>query len=262
MIKTVINYLNKIASGEMCENENLVAIAANNIFKSVNAGRLECDNADKKALEAAITEVAEKLVSGQVSTKVARILFAAYMITNNEKYSVKITELRNAEPTVGLDFDMTYETLLGGKEHYHEIAQATAMREAWIKGENTEDMQMTIGSAAYANPDSMVKAKYLVEVIETIEAIDQPVYEHYRTMVDAFRRTIRSLIKVDDENINTDNAVASMLIAYATKKACDMKVILTEKYMAKAEKTMEQVNNEESALYVLLYNSYNAAEVK
>ena len=148
------------------------------------------------------------------------ILYEAYRITGADKYKEKAVSLEEADTYMGLAFDMMHETMFGGKEHYHAIT---------VKFAELADKE---------RKTDVEKAMFMEALIDTIAAIDQPVYELYRSLVDIFRRELRTLAAKDTytggeretECTLLGDAKAELVLAYAVKKACDMKVVLAEKY--------------------------------
>ena len=121
---------------------------------------------------------------------------------------------------MGMAFDMMHETMFGGKEHYHAIT---------VKFAGLSDRE---------RKTDIEKAMFMEALIDTIAAIDQPVYELYRSLVDIFRTELKKLTAQgeytrgvhDTEYTLLKDAKAELVLAYAIKKACDMKVVLAEKY--------------------------------
>lgn len=215
----LINELNVIATKPESPYAGVLAVAAASIYaKNKNSELAEAIVKTADALcnyKLSETDIADK----REFVKGFGILFAAYGITGSEQYKEKITSLEKSAVECGIAFDMKYETIFGGKEHYHDLATK------WAKlGENIPT-------------DEMDRALFILDLIESIDVIEQPVYEHYRAMVDIFRRTVKSFVKVEDFMINVMNTDAAAVTAYAIKKACNMKVLLAEKYADKAEKT-------------------------
>ena len=126
---------------------------------------------------------------------------------------------------MGLAFDMNYETAFGGKEHYH----ALTVEFAKIK-DNKRD-------------DEMQEALFMLTLADTIAAIAEPVYELYRSLVDMFRDELNGLVSaawqregkipagVGAERVNIfADEDAQKVVSLALRKACAMKVVLSEKY--------------------------------
>ncbi len=148
------------------------------------------------------------------------ILYESYRITGQDKYKEKAVTLEKSDAYMGMAFDMMHETMFGGKEHYHAIT---------VKFAGLSDRE---------RKTDIEKAMFMEALIDTIAAIDQPVYELYRSLVDIFRTELKKLTAQgeytrgvhDTEYTLLKDAKAELVLAYAIKKACDMKVVLAEKY--------------------------------
>lgn len=147
------------------------------------------------------------------------VLFAAFDITKDEKYKNRIIELEKSDLYTGLAFDMMYETYFGGKERYHAITVAFKELDA------------------HKNDTEMGQAVFMEALIDTVEAINQPVYELYRALVDLFRANAKELLIKGSRPFEDEKA--NCVFAYAVKKACDMKVLLAEKYEAQAVEVLK-----------------------
>lgn len=155
------------------------------------------------------------------------ILFAAYRLTQEDKYKQKILELEKSDMYTGKVFDMMYETAFGGKERYHAITVEFAKLYERARVSEQEE------------------AFFMEALIDTVEAIDQPVYELYRSLVDLFRQEIRVLFPGADKEIRFKDDKAAFVLACAVKKACRMKVILAEKYEAMADRGIDSWKEED-----------------
>lgn len=143
------------------------------------------------------------------------IMYLAYNIADeHDKELIKkgIAERYKSEEYTGMYFDMKYETMFGGKEKYHKLVNDFVALADRSKGTEEE------------------LALYMLALIYTIEAIDQPVYELYRTLVDLFRSEMDKLASAPVMTYSH----AKVILSCAVKKACDDKVILAEKYEAAA----------------------------
>lgn len=207
---------------------------------AVNAATLLYKKTLNKDLEAALLKKADEFVTGVKVADIERVefttapclLYTAFKLTGDEKYKNKAMELEKSDAKLGFAFDMMHETAFGGKEHYHAITVAfneLAKKEACCE---------------------TGKAMFMEALIDTIEAIDQPVYELYRSLVDLFRAQLKTLIANGEVTLTDEKA--GMILAYAIKKACDMKVILAEKYEAIADKISDNYETLDCA-YVINY---------
>lgn len=160
------------------------------------------------------------------------LLYQAYKICPEEEiYKNKIMELKKSGVYMGICFDMNYETLFGGKEKYHALT-------------------VRFGELARRPRKSdMEEAAFMLALIDTIEAIDQAVYELYRNLTDLFRNEMKALAAGARARAGLGNKAAlehfyngkcrlledgqaQGVLACAVKKACRSKVILAEKYEA------------------------------
>lgn len=196
-------------------------------------GVLAAGSQEKEELGKVIVDKAEQMkdkqaqVSGWEYPSAMNILYAAYTITGNEEYKNTITKLEKSDEYMGLAFDMNYETFFGGKEHYH----ALTLKFAEQKKHDRED--------------EMQEALFMLALADTIAAIAEPVYELYRSLVDMFRDELTKLVSaawqregkiptgVGNEHVAIFvDSDAQNVISLALRKACAMKVVLSEKYAA------------------------------
>ena len=192
---------------------------------------LKDGNPDRQELGKAIVEKAEQMkdkigtVNGCEYPSAMNLLYTAYNITGDDGYKNAIIELEKSQEYMGLAFDMNYETAFGGKEHYH----ALTVEFAKIK-DNKRD-------------DEMQEALFMLALADTIAAIAEPVYELYRPLVDMFRDELNGLVSaawqregkipagVGAERVNIfADEDAQKVVSLALRKACAMKVVLSEKY--------------------------------
>lgn len=112
-----------------------------------------------------------------------------------------------------LPFYMLAETELGKKEHYQDIA----VRYTELTAKLTSD-----------KADASQIAKYLFAVITTVEYMSEQLFEYYMALADMFKKALKKNLKVlEKEDKNT-----KILTAFALERACDMRIILREKYQA------------------------------
>ena len=191
---------------------------------------------EKEELKKVIADKAAQMkdktasVEGCEYPSAMNLLYTAYNVTGDETYKNVITELEKSDKYMGLAFDMHYETMFGGKEHYH----ALTVKFAELKKNNREN--------------EMQEALFMLALVDTIAAIAEPVYELYRSLVDMFRDELGVLIDrawerdgrmrkhISGEHVNImDNTDAQAVMAFAVKKACALKVVLAEKYLVYTE---------------------------
>lgn len=173
-------------------------------------------------------------------------LYTAYAFTNDEKYRQAAVELAKGFKTFNRndkgyfkDFDdkkclckaylyqtfyMAYETNDGGKEQYNDvIGQYNAMNEELF------------ASVKY-NKEAAAKAKvlsvYAASLIDTMEVMDQMIYEIYRKMQDYYKASVKAIIETgkDEQDIEALDDSSELMFAYAVLKGCRMKALHTEKY--------------------------------
>lgn len=196
-------------------------------------GVLAAGSWEKEELGKVIVDKAEQMKDKQAQVgdceypSAMNILYAAYTITGNDEYKNAITKLEMSDEYMGLAFDMNYETFFGGKEHYH----ALTLKFAELKKHDRED--------------EMQEALFMLALADTIAAIAEPVYELYRSLVDMFRDELTKLVSaawqregripagLGNEHVAIFvDGDAQKVISLALRKACAMKVVLSEKYAA------------------------------
>ncbi len=151
-------------------------------------------------------------------------------------------------------FYMKYETANGGKERYNDIiAQYNAMRSsiydsvAAAMTSNADDevasgaqaaasvnVDMPVGTKANAAAAQM--AEYCAALIDTMEVVDQPLYEIFRRMQDLYKEAVRALIEA---GVFAASDATALRASYAVLKGCRMKALHTEKYEKIALKVLE-----------------------
>lgn len=121
-------------------------------------------------------------------------------------------------------FYMAYETKDGGKEQYNDvIAQYNAMHEelfATVKYQ--EDRKTAVG----------VLAIYAASLIDTMEVMDQMIYEIYRKMQDYYKASVNAVLAsgYSEDGMEQIDTASELMFAYAILKGCRMKALHTEKY--------------------------------
>ena len=157
-----------------------------------------------------------------------------------------------------LKFYMNYETKHGGKENYNDIiAQFKAMhkdlfesaKERLIKGEKKAFRAMAL---------------YAAGLIDTMEVMDQALYEIYAKLREFFKETVVAV----SEEINTIEGedAYKLIFAYAVFKGCRMNVLLTEKHEAavlgiyeNAAKNVADLKNKDmlyKGAFILAYSEF------
>ena len=70
------------------------------------------------------------------------------------------------------------------------------------------------------------KVAYVKAVIETLENMDFQIYELYRSLQDSFKAVLKELLAVYEELSDDEKKVISV----AVESACNLRLLLTEKY--------------------------------
>ena len=196
-------------------------------------GKLPAGSDEKAKLERAVVEAAEKMkdrvcaVEGTEYPSAMILLYTAYNITADESFKSVITELEKSDTYMGLAFDMNYETMFGGKERYHALTVEFA------------------GLMDKSRESEMDEALFMLALVDTIAAIAEPVYELYRSLVDMFRGELKKLVEgawqregrvpcgIPGEHADIfKDEKAQEVMSLALSKACELKVVLAEKYQA------------------------------
>ena len=124
-------------------------------------------------------------------------------------------------------FYMNYETRDGGKEHYNDIiAQYNSIHESLYRD-----------AASDAKEACELLSYYCAALIDTMEVMDQPLYEIYRKLQDYFKEAVKAVLEVkysgNADAFSGDGTTAEsyeLIFAYAVFKGCRMKALQTEKY--------------------------------
>lgn len=169
------------------------------------------------------------------------------------------TNLQNqvhlGESARSLVFYMQYETQNGGKEHYNDIiGQFNALREHYYA-----DAAKKLSSDVRAVKEVV---DYCAALIDTMEAVDQPVYEVFRRLRDLFKEVVSDMVAAGVFEQTDANA---LMASYAVLKGCRMKALHTEKYegmalavlqraWAKQENTVQQAETDWITALVLCYS--------
>lgn len=157
---------------------------------------------------------------------------------------------------MGQVFYMRYETILGKKEHYHDIVSQFGNVGKYLYNEEKGLHYHACDMAKvqpWANKETGLSANFwlracgwhLMALIDTMEVMESRVYECYRELGDLFKEALRGILQYRDEETglfyqvvdrkdvegNYLETSGSAMIAYAILKACRMKVILPEKYL-------------------------------
>lgn len=194
----------------------------------------------------------EEIKSGELANlKIANTFYYAADVTGEERYieaakkaAGQLKDQPRNEAGIFIDADgsvslgaaylsqvfyMKYETSDGGKEHYNDIiAQYNAIRSSLY-----DDVAAKISRDT---GDASEMAEYCAALIDTMEVVDQPLYEIFRRLQDLFKEAVKALI---DAGIFTTTTASSLRASYAVLKGCRMKALHTEKYEKIALKVLE-----------------------
>lgn len=173
-------------------------------------------------------------------------LYTAFDFTGNEKYKNAAIELakgfknfarndnryfKDADDKKCLckaymyePFYMAYETKDGGKEQYNDvIAQYNAMNdELFATVKYSKDVRKSLKRLSV----------YAASLIDTMEVMDQMIYEIYRKMQDYYKASVKAVLEsgYSEDGLEEMDTVTELMFAYAVLKGCRMKALHTEKY--------------------------------
>lgn len=136
-------------------------------------------------------------------------------------------------------FYMNYETKFGGKEHYNDIiAQYNSIRDKAF-----ENVNKALGT----EEADLEMAEYACAAIDTMEVMEQPLYEIYDRLKTLFKEAVHAMNAASLKGFQEKESTAALLYSYAVLKGCRMKALQTEKYekaaleiLARAEERAEQ----------------------
>lgn len=222
----------------------------------LNALSSLCRSLRTKEAVKALTDALDKLLCGYFTDNLDKnelksfmpgtALYTAYDFTGDDKYKNAAVEIagsfksfarndkgyfRDADDVKCLckaymyePFYMAYETKDGGKEQYNDvIAQYNAMNdELFATVKYSKDTKKALRSLSI----------YAAALIDTMEVMDQMIYEIYRKMQDYYKASVKAVLEsgygIDGfEDMDDDT---ELMFAYAVLKGCRMKAIHTEKY--------------------------------
>lgn len=124
------------------------------------------------------------------------------------------------------EFYMLYETAFGGKEQYNDvIAQFNILR---------DNIYENVNAKLGTSEADKEMAEYACAAIDTMEVMEQPLYEIYDRLKDLFKEAVAAMNKASLEGFDKQQSEAALLYAYAVLKGCRMKALHTEKYEAAA----------------------------
>lgn len=213
-----------------------------------------------KILHEAVSKLADSVLSGSAESgaaaelanlKIANAFYYVAEVTGEERYieaAKKAAQQLAVQPRneagIFVDADgstslgaaylsqvfyMKYETANGGKERYNDIiAQYNAIRDSLY-----DSVAAKISADAEAAAEM---TEYCASLIDTMEVVDQPLYEIFRRMQDLFKEAVKALIEAA---IFTTSDSSALRASYAILKGCRMKALHTEKYEKIALKVLE-----------------------
>lgn len=219
----------------------------------------------------------------------AKVLYPLYELTGKEKYRKAIDTIyeqiqeqpRTQEGNfwhkqiypnqIWLDglymaqpFYMSYETKYNHFKNYKDIIQQFKVVEATMKDSKTGLYYHAYDSSRemfWCDPESGLSKNfwgramgwYVMAILDTVEEMDEQIFEDYRYLMDLFKDVIDALLKVQSESDmfyqvldradvegNYLETSASSIIAYALFKGVNMGV-LPERYVEYGYKTYEDI---------------------
>ncbi len=111
---------------------------------------------------------------------------------------------------------MEYETKVNGKKGYFDLMDQLRYFSARV------DEEFTLSNAAL----------YLKMMVDSIEAISPEIYELYHELVSLFRARMKQAMEVFAEEAS---CAEKAMIGASLEKACNMDLLLSEKYMITAK---------------------------
>lgn len=156
-------------------------------------------------------------------------------------------------------FYMNYETKFGGKEHYNDIiAQYNIIRDKAFE---------SVNKALGTEEADLEMAEYACAAIDTMEVMEQPLYEIYDRLKMLFKEAVHAMNAASLKGFQEKESTAAFLYIYAVLKGCRMKALHTEKYektalelLAKAEQKAEQMEVLDGALIMAYAESLRNRE--
>lgn len=125
-----------------------------------------------------------------------------------------------------LPFRMAYEMKLNRMAWVSRVAEQFIDLRNRLYDEKTGLYRATEGSGF----SPMATGWYLAALVDSIEACDQQLYEHWRSLVNIFREALRGMLR------SGSTGGAEALIVYAIRKGVRLGIIDPERYLPQAEK--------------------------
>ena len=118
-------------------------------------------------------------------------------------------------------FYMEYETRYNNKKNYPDIFQQFR-----FVIENMRNPLLTL--APSEQTDMEQTGWYLMTVIDVIDSMSREIFEHYKSLEEIFKKTIRNILAAGWNNDFSKKESAMM--GYSIIKACNLGVLNSEKY--------------------------------
>ena len=119
---------------------------------------------------------------------------------------------------------MAYETKDGGKEQYNDVIGQYNAR--------NDELFATVKYSQDRTKALKKLSVYAASLIDTMEVMDQMIYEIFRKMQDYYKASVKAVLEsgVTAEGMDDMDDEAELIFAYAVLKGCRMKALHTEKY--------------------------------
>lgn len=203
-------------------------------------------------------------------------MYSAYDVTGDERYreaAKKIAYQLSAQPRyeegifkgsldngvkklcrtyVYMPFYMNYESKDGGKERYNDII-------AQIRAYRSTLFDECEGRLADDSTSYNIMAHFAAAMIDTMEVMDQMLYEIYHEMMDYYKDAVKAVI---DSGVSECSGIkADYAYGYAVLKGCRMKAIQTEKYEHIVTDLADRLAEESDSTYMLAFKAMYYSEL-
>lgn len=151
-------------------------------------------------------------------------------------------------------FYMEYGTKYENKECYQDVITQFKNARKYLFNSNElliqcKNDEAKLKNIALHDEDSSTCetiAEYLMALIDTIDVTSIEIFEHYKVLESYFKEGTKIFLnylceKNNDKAVDVLGEEASVEIAYAIMKACQRKVLLSEKYYGVAERIWENL---------------------
>ncbi len=140
--------------------------------------------------------------------------------SGNFIHSVETPDTFNMEDLYHVEpFYMQYETEFESKECYLDIVAQFESARTYLSGSDLKSI-----------------GQYMMALIDTMDVMSPEIFEHYKILERTFKELTREVLARRDETAgmflqdNTMQEQGSLMIGYAIMKACNLGVLLKEKY--------------------------------